>query len=329
MGPTKTVWINQDLSNNDLGVLVEGCAQRGYRLIAKRVANTPECVVQAASEADVIISTMETWNEETLSALRGKNKLIMRFGVGIDTIDLDAATRYGVPVANTPGANAEAVAEVALLHILNLCRNFTDELSSIRANQWGTGRQGTELDGKTLGLIGYGNIARQLVRMVSGFRLTVLAYDPFVNDNIRLHAAENNVRLVETMEEVFAAADIISLHMPLTRETQGSINKRLFDLMKPTAFLINTCRGGVINEEDFIQALNCGRIRAAGIDVVCHERCVDTDPIFKAKNLYITPHIAASTEESIVRSQECFLQTIDAFFNGELPYNVLNRRELT
>ncbi len=328
MAQKKTIWINHDPQKVDVSILAEKFGEAGYDFIAQAIPKDEALTVEMANKADVILSSMEPWNENTLSQIAGKGKMIMRYGAGTDNIDIPTATKYNIPVANIPGANATTVAETAMLHILNLCRYFYDEMDSVKKGGWSAGTLGTELDGKVLGLLGYGNIARQLSRMISGFDMTVLAYDPFITDTAREYAEKYHVTFVDSREELFSRSDIVSLHIPLMESTRGSVNKALFDLMKPTACLVNTCRGGVINEPDLIEALNSGKIRAAGLDVICHEPRVENDPIYNAKNVYITPHVASNTKECGIRSQLVMFETADAFLHGKLLPNVINRKDI-
>ncbi|MFI3256726.1 MAG: NAD(P)-dependent oxidoreductase [Spirochaetales bacterium] len=324
----KTIWINLDSQKVNLEVIEDTCMEKGYNLIEQDIPSEESLTVEMALKADAIISSAEPWNENTLSKIAGMGKFIMRYGVGTDNIDIPTATKYKIPVANLPGANATTVAEIALLHILNIGRFFYHEVHDVKNKSWSSDRLGSELDGKVLGLIGYGNIARQLSRLVSGFDITVIACDPFVN-NIGIDFAKKyNVNFVSSMENIFSTADIISLHIPLNNQTRGLINKNYFNMMKPTASLVNTCRGGVIHEEDLIDALKNNKIKYAGLDVLSQEPPQQDNPLLSMSNVYITPHIASNTYENGVRSQKIMMETIESYFNGELTDNVLNKKDL-
>ena len=172
-----------------------------------------------------------------------------------------------------------------------------------------------------MGLLGYGNIGRQLVRMMQGFDVNVLVYDPYLRDR---SDANDRLHFVGSAEEVFRASDIISLHIPLTDETHGSINKEKFALMKPTAYLVNTCRGGVIDEADLIEAVTSGEIAGAGLDVLVHEPPEKDDPLLHLPNVFVTSHMGAASMESEYRSQVIIAKCIEEYFAGKMPYNVKN-----
>lgn len=325
MSNQKTVWVNLDEKKVDMTYLDKRFEEKGYRLIKKAVAPTEENAVLMGSQADAIVSISEPWNKNTLPQIAGAGRFIIRYGAGTDNIDIPEATRLGIPVANVPGANSQAVAEVAMLHILNVGRRFTQCVMGCKAHIWPSTITGNELDGKTLGLIGFGNIARQLTRMVSGFDVKVLAYDAFLDSNGREHAAKMNVTLVDSMEDIFRKSDIVSLHIPLNDSTRGSINGSLFSLMKQSAYLVNTCRGGVINESDLIAALMNKTIQGAGLDVLCDEPPKDDNPLLTMDNVFITSHMGAASLESEHRSQVIIADSIIEFFDGKLPYNIKNK----
>lgn len=321
----KTIWINLDETKVDITYLDKRFEERGYRFVKKAVAPTEENAILMGGQADAIISTSEPWNKNTLPKIANAGRFIVRYGAGTDNIDIPEATRLGIPVANVPGANSSAVAEVAMLHILNAGRRFTQCVMGCKSHVWPSTITGNELDGKILGLVGFGNIARQLTRMVSGFNVEILAYDAFLDSNGKKQAEKMNVRLVDSVEEIFQTSDIISLHIPLSNATIGIINERLFRLMKPTAYLINTCRGGVINEADLITALENKVIQGAGLDVLCDEPPKDDNPLISMDNVFITSHMGAASLESEYRSQVIIADSIIEFFDNNLPYNVINK----
>lgn len=322
MTDNKTVWLNLDPEKVDVTYLTDKFHEDGYNFIAEQIpAGDEEKTIEMASKADAVISTSEPWNERTLNAVKGQVKYIVRYGAGLDNIDLPFAASLGIPVGNVPGANAAAVAETALLHILNLGRRFTTCVDGVSRGVWPSTVTGNELDGKTVGLLGYGNIGRQLVRMLKGFNINVLVYDAYLRDR---SDADEHLHFMGTADEVFRNSDIISLHIPLTDETEGSINKEKLALMKPTAYLVNTCRGGVINETDLVEALKNGVIAGAGLDVLVHEPPEKDDPLLHLPNVFVTSHMGAASMESEHRSQVIIAQCVEEFFAGKMPYNVKN-----
>lgn len=321
----QTIWINVDPVKVDLSYLEKQFSGK-YDFVAKAIpGNRPDLVREQALSSDVVISTLEKWDEALLAEAEGKVKFIQKYGMGLDNIDLEAAARHHIPVANIIGANSASVAEVALLHILNAGRKFTPCVGGVKARVWPSTITGTELDGKTVGLLGFGNIARNLARMLSGFRVQILTYDPYVKEE----QLPEGVRSVGSREELFEQSDIVSLHIPSTPETAGSINRECFDRMKMGAYLINTCRGSVINEADLAEALKSGRIGAAGLDVLCDEPPMDDNPLLDMENVFITSHMGAETAEGGLRSQTIMAETIKAFLEkGELSQYVRNRELL-
>lgn len=318
----KTVWLNLDKEKVDTSILENKLKEAGFELFYKQVSgNDAALTIRTGNEADAVVSTSERWNEETLNGVKDHLKLIMRYGAGIDNIDLPAATRLHIPVANVPGANSAAVAEVALLHMLNLGRQFCKCADIGKRNIWPVPVTGNELDGKTVGIIGFGNIAKQLVRLLKGFRVSILAYDPIARPN----ETEFSVHSVDTMEEIFAQSDIVSLHIPLNDGTRGTIGKEMFARMKEGAYLVNTCRGAVVVEQDLIEALESGRLRGVGLDVMAIEPPNDDNPLLSMDNVYITAHMGAESAESGQRSQTIMADTIIAFFDGQIPDNIRNK----
>lgn len=318
----KMVWINLDPTKVDVSYLDRRLKDSGFDIVYKVIlAEDEEGTIEMAKKVDAVVSVFEQWNERTLPAVRGKLKFIQRYGAGTDNINIKIATEVGIPVANVPGANSAAVAEIALLHILNLGRRFKTCVDDCEKGVWPCQIAGNELDGKTVGLLGFGNIAKQLVRIMSGFNVNVLVYDPYE----KLDACEYSVKAVDSMEEIFSRSDIISLHTPLNKETRGMIDKRLFDLMKPSAYLVNTCRGGVINEVDLVEALREKRIKGVGLDVLSVEPPEMKNPLFSMDNVFITSHMGAESLESGYRSQKIMADTLEDFFAGKMPSNVKNK----
>ncbi len=318
----KKIWINIDPSHVDFSYLYKHFEGR-CEILAKAVPNDPKEYLPLAQSADIIISGLETWNAETLAAIKGKVSFIQRFGMGTDNIDMKAASENGILVANILGANSAAVAEIALLHILNAGRRFVSCVNRVKAGDC-TPPAGTELDGKTVGLLGFGNIARHLARMISGFDVKILAYDPYAPDP----ALYPNVEFVANQEELFKRSDIVSLHIPCTPETRGTINKALLDQMKDGSYLINTCRGGVINEADLIEALKSGKLVGAGLDVLCDEPPKQDNPLLNMDNVYVTSHMGAESKEAIHRSLVVMAEAIDTFLDGGIPKFARNADQL-
>ncbi len=253
-----------------------------------------DSVSGALRDADALIvrSNLQVTAELLASATR--LRVIGRSGVGVDNIDLEAATRKGIVVMNTPGGNAASVAEHALALLLALARRIPQADSSLKKGRWEKKTLlGIELRSKTLGLIGLGNIGSEVARLARSFQMEVVAYDPYVSSRI---AAEQDVRLT-TLEELLKTSDFISLHATATPETHHVLNARTLALTKPGVRIVNCSRGELVQEADLLEALESGQVAAAGLDVF------ETEPpkdwrLASHPNVIATPHIAGSTEEA-------------------------------
>ncbi len=319
------IWINIP-DTYDISFITAGLEKYGFSYKRSFVPVGDDTHAVKECEGCIgIIAGMEVWNEKTLSAVKDHIRMIIRYGTGYNNIDVAAATRNGVAIFNAAGRNSAAVAELALIHILNTGRKFSKAIEQAKQNKNEIyDHECFELDNKIVGLYGAGAIARQLARMLSGFTVKILTYDVVENDEMKKLGAQ----FVKTPEELFKTCDIISIHLPLLESTNGLINKHFLSLMKPNAVLVNTSRGGVINEQDLLETLKEGKIRAVGLDVLRDEPIRNTNPLMQMENAYITPHIAASTYEAKIRVEECLFMTIADFFDGKyetsIPNNYIN-----
>ena len=243
-----------------------------------------------------------------------KLKIIGRAGIGVDNIDREAPTRRGVIVMNSPQGNMASAAEHTWGLLMSMCRNIAQADASMRASKWERSKyQGVELETKTLGIVGLGKIGGLLSQYAKPFRMRVLAFDPVVT---RERAASLGVELVE-MERLLAESDFITFHVPLTEKTKGMIGAAQFKKMKRTVRLINTSRGGVIDERALAEALTAKEIAGAALDVYETEPPAKDHPLFKVETCTLTPHLAASTEEAQVKvAIDIAEQFVDYFKNG-------------
>jgi D-3-phosphoglycerate dehydrogenase/(S)-sulfolactate dehydrogenase len=259
-------------------------------------------------------------------------KVIGRAGVGVDNVDLDAATRRGIVVMNTPGGSAITVAELTLAHMLALARHVAQATASVRAGKWEKKRfQGRELAGKTLGVVGIGNIGSIVVERCLGMKMRVVAYDPFISAEA---AARLGVTLV-SLDELWAQADVVSLHVPLTEQTRHLVNAQTIAKMKKGVLLVNCARGGVIDEHALAEALASGHVGGAALDVFEKEPPPADHPLLRSDRLICTPHIGASTEEAQSAVAVAIAEQLAAYLaHGEvknavnlpsLPREVLDR----
>lgn len=319
------IWINVK-DDYDITIITDGLEKNGFTYRRRYVENTDEAGIVAACEGCVgVIAGMEEWNVRTLGAVKNHIRMIIRYGSGYNNVDVPAATACGIAVFNAFGRNAAAVAEVALMHMLNAGRKFSIGLEMAKRGECGLSDLTCfELGGKTVGLYGAGMIARCLARLLQGFNVKILAYDIEENEEIKQLGAE----FVASPAELFSRSDIVSVHIPITPATEGIVNKELLSLMKPSAILVNTSRGGVINEADLLEALKAHTLRAACLDVLTHEPIRADDPLVLQENAYVTAHIGATSFEAKQRVEACLYTTIAEFFAGayrdNIPNNYLN-----
>jgi D-3-phosphoglycerate dehydrogenase len=217
-------------------------------------------------------------------------KVIVRGGVGLDTIDADYARSKGITVMNTPKASSASVAELAIGFMFAMARNLYKATATVKAEKWDKKAfEGDEISGKTLGLLGIGNIGKEVARRANALGMTVIAYDPYVKE-------AEGVKLV-TLDELLSRSDYISLHLPKTKESANMINKSLFAKMKSGVRIVNCARGGIINEADLFEALTNGRVAGAALDVYVEEPPMDWK-LVKLDNVICSPHIGAATREA-------------------------------
>jgi D-3-phosphoglycerate dehydrogenase / 2-oxoglutarate reductase len=255
---------------------------------------TKASVAEEVRDADALLVRSATKVTPKLLEHAARLRVIGRAGVGVDNVDLDAATRKGVVVMNTPGGNASSVAEHTLALLLALARRIPQADRSLKEGRWEKKAfTGIELRGKTLGLVGLGKIGTEVVRLAQAYQMEVIAYDPFVSSLI---AGEQNVKLV-SMEELLKASDFISLHASGTPETHHLLNARALALAKPGVRIVNCARGELIDEADLLAALEAGHVAGAGLDVFETEPPRDSR-LAAHPHVIATPHIAGSTEEA-------------------------------
>jgi D-3-phosphoglycerate dehydrogenase len=246
------------------------------------------------ADADALIVRSAVQADAKLLAAAPKLRIIGRAGVGVDNIDAAEATKRGIVVMNTPGANAVAVAELTLGLMISMARSIPRANATMHAAKWDKkSLQGSELRGKTLGIVGCGRIGLEVARRARAFGMTILGYDPFIAPVI---ARENNITLVP-IDEIFAESDFLSLHVGLTPQTEGLINKHSLAIMKKGIRIVNCARGELIVDEALAEALASGHVAGAALDVFRQEPLKDS-PYFALDNILLSPHIAGSTDEA-------------------------------
>ena len=271
----------------------------------------------------ILLSTAYKMTQEVIFSARNL-KVINRTGVGVDNVDVFAATEQGVLVLNTPQANSISVAEHTVAMIVAISKQLLMYDSELRAGNFKIRRtnKAVEMEGKTLGLIGCGRIGRFAAeKCKAAFGMQVIGYDPYITE-------AEGITLYTEIEEVFERADYISLHIPLTPETKNLVGDKLLSLMKPTAYIINTARGGIIDEHALARKLKDEEIAGAALDVLESEPPSMDNPLLGLKNVILTPHTAALTKECSVRvAYEAALGIAD-YLKGNTPRFVFNRELL-
>jgi D-3-phosphoglycerate dehydrogenase len=243
-------------------------------------------------------------------AVAPRLRVVARYGVGVDRVDLAAAARHGVTVTATPGANANAVAEMTIALLFALARPVVAGRERARAGEW-PALSGVELAGRALGLVGLGRIGTMVAAKAAALGMRVLAYDPYVT-------GADNVSLVD-LDALVAGSDFVSLHAPLTDETQGMVGRPFLERMKPGAALINTARGGLVDEDSLLWALDEGPVRAVALDVLAHEPPPPGHPFLKRDDVLLTPHMGPHTAEATVAMGERALADLLAVLSGTPP----------
>lgn len=304
-------------------VILEEAGFEIHRVEAKDrpfdVAKLAEIVERV--KPDALIAGAEPITRQVLSASPNL-KVVQKHGVGVDNIDLDAATDLGIAVANAPGTNTEAVADLAIGLMLSLLRSVVDAAVSTRGGGWDR-FIGHELGKLTVGVVGTGRIGRSVIERLSGFGTRVLAFDVYEDAAM---AARMNVEYT-SLEKLLRESDIVTLHIPLMDETRNLIAAEQLAWMKPSALLINIARGELVDEAALAKHLAAGKIAGAGVDVFTTEP-PQSSPLLKLKNVIATPHIGAYTVEAMdCMAQRC-AETICSIFAGQQPDNVLNPQVL-
>ena len=282
-------------------------------------------------QPEVIISEYVRISSQVMDA-SSTLKGIVGWGVGYDHIDVEAASKRGIYVANTRGSNAESVAEHVFALLLCLSRNILQTEHFVRAGNW-ISREEAELPSdlvaqdlykKTIGIIGLGAIGSRVARIAHGFNMRVMAYDPYISTNT---AQESEVELSD-LETLLKESDIITLHVPLTSETRGMISTREFNLMKPTTYLMNTSRGQVIDEEALISALKEKKLTGAGLDVFTKEPIELDNQLLTLNNVILSPHCAGNSNEALEATSNMVADEAVRILKGEVPINLVNRSQL-
>jgi len=305
---TDYVWESLDVEHQTLDALAD--------LVALKTKK-PEEFLGAAADCDALLNTYAGPITADTMARMPKCRIIARYGIGVDTIDLDAATAAGIIVTNNPTYCIEEVAEHTMALLLACARKVALYDRLVRAGRWEVppGKPMFRLAGRTLGLVGFGNIARQVAARAAAFGMRVLFFDPFVAQG------PGKVDLAKLLAE----SDFVSLHPPLTPQTRKLMNDGAFEKMKPTAFLINCARGPVVDTDALVRALDAKRIAGCALDTVDPEPLPDPHPLRGRDNVIVVPHAAWYSEQAMAGLQAGAPGEVRRVLSGEWPVNVVNR----
>jgi D-3-phosphoglycerate dehydrogenase len=277
-------------------------------------------LLPALADADAVIVRSATTIDAEALAAAPRLKVVARAGIGLDNVDVAAATKAGVMVVNAPQSNVISAAEHAVALLLAVARKVPQADASLKAGEWKRSKfTGVELAGKTAGIVGLGRIGVLVAQRLSAFGMHIVAYDPYVPAG---RAAQMGVQMLP-LDDVLKEADVVTIHLPKTKETAGLIGERELALMKPTAILVNAARGGLVDEHALAQALKDGKIQGAGLDVYATEPCTDS-PLFAFDNVVATPHLGASTAEAQDKAGTAVAKSVTLALSGEFVPDAVN-----
>ncbi len=317
-------------------LVTDPIAPKGLELLEKEedveLYNEPEIpyeeLLEIVRDFDCIITRSRTPVTKELLDRAERLKVIGRAGVGVDNVDIEEATRRGILVVNTPGANTIGATELTMMHMLTILRNGHRAHDSMLEHRWDRKRfMGTELYGKTLGIIGLGNIGSQVAIRARSFGMRVMAYDPYIP---REKADRLNVKLVDRLHDMLREIDVLTIHAPLTHETKNMIGEREFEIMKDGVYIVNCARGGIVNESVLLKYLERGKVRGVALDVFSKEPPPPEfiDQLRRFENVSLSPHIGANTHESqenvaVIVAQQVLKalrgQTVEYVVNAPFP----------
>ncbi|MHC4657049.1 MAG: D-2-hydroxyacid dehydrogenase [Planctomycetota bacterium] len=288
----------------------------------------PEEVVPRAKDAEIVLTNKTLLFSDVIKQLP-KLKYIGVLATGYNVVDVDAARNLGIPITNVPAYSTQSVAQMVFAHLLNLTQHVGHHAQTVRSERWTSNPDFCywdmpliELAGLTMGIIGFGRIGQAAAKLALAFGMKVIAYDVVTPSGM-----PEGCQFVE-LEDVFRRSDVVSLHCPLTPQTKNIVNKQRLALMKKTAFLINTSRGPLVDEQALAQALNKQEIAGAGLDVLSLEPPEEDNPLIKARNCFITPHIAWASRAARQRLLKVVVDNVAAFIAGK-PQNVVNEVKAT
>lgn len=317
-----------DFATEDVYDIIRRQLPEDFELITLETG-TLEDRIEKARDAEFIIAATGSIPTEAIKAAKNL-RMIQQQGVGFDKTDVKLATELGIEVCITPEGTSIGVAEHVILLILAVYKNLvkiSNEMLRGKFPMWDYRTQSYEIFGKTVGFIGFGRIARETAKRLNGFEAKIVFYDNYISMSSE-EQEELNVKQLGSLDELLEISDIVSVHVPSNEETRGFINKDFFNKMKKTAIFINTARGDLVNEDDFIDAMKNNVIAGAGIDVYPIEPLPADNPYIKLKNVTLTPHISAGTVDALKTKIDHVCTNINRFIQGEETLHSLNKHEI-
>jgi D-3-phosphoglycerate dehydrogenase len=302
------------------GVHHDLLAKAGFEIVRESGPLAEARMLELAGGFDAFLCGDDAITHAVIQKSRPRLKVISKYGIGLDKIDLAAATEAKIPVLFTPGVNHTTVAEQAFLLLLALEKNLLFHTDSTRAGGWQR-KTGHELYGKTLGLVGLGRIGKEVAVRARAFGMQVVAFGHYWDE---VFAQAHNVNRAITSADVFKVADYLSLHTNLTAETRGMINAKSIATMKPGVVIINCARGALVQTADLVAALKSGVVAGYGADVLDQEPPPANHPLLALPNVVITPHIGSRTYESVVRQACCAVENLTRYLAGQKPHAQAN-----
>ena len=302
----------------------EGIKKLGDLTVLDRIDHSPSAVIEAIGDAEIIYTNKTPLPKEVLSKVPSV-KYIGVLATGFNVVDVNCAKELGIKVTNVPTYGTDAVAQFTLALLLEMCHRIGDHDVAVKNGEWAScpdfcfwKHPLIELSGKTMGFIGFGRIGQATAKLAQAFGLNLLVFNRSQNPDMASDTCQ-----YASLDDVLAKSDIISLHCPLTEDTQGIINQSTIGKMKDGVMIINTARGPLIVEQDLKDALETGKVAAAAIDVASVEPILADNPLLTAKNCIMTPHIAWASKESRQRLMNSTVENLEAFLGGN-PINVVN-----
>jgi len=306
----------------------EGLEKLGDLTVYDRTAfdrSGEDLIVERVGDAEIVFTNKTPLSREAMEKMPNL-KYIGVLATGYNIVDVKAAKEKGIVVTNIPTYGTDSVAQMVFAHLLEICHHVAAHSEAVKNGEWTNNPDWCfwkypliELAGKTMGIIGFGRIGQAVGRIAQAFGMKVLAYDKYQKKDLE----SDTLKYVE-LDELLANSDVISLHCPLFEDNIGMINKNTISRMKDGVIIINTSRGPLIVEEDLAEALNSGKVYAAGLDVVSEEPIKADNPLLKAKNIFLTPHIAWAPKESRQRLMDIAVDNLEKFLEGS-PVNVVNQ----